>query len=77
MQKQKRAGKSGILPAGVWVDGVPYKSTKSFRWLFIGLKRLEIEWKPHVILSKRGNCRQKTFYSNNAIFREQNVFVFQ
>ena len=39
----------------------PYKKYRGFRWLYTGCKQLEIEWKPDVILNKKGHHSQKTF----------------
>ena len=41
-------------------DGTPYEHFQGFRWLYIGLKQLEIEWKPGAVRSKRVNHKQKT-----------------
>ena len=48
-----------IPPAGVLRCGVPYKSFVNSRWLYTGLKQLETEWKPAVILSRQDNHGQK------------------
>ena len=41
-------------------------------------KQLEIEWKAVVILSKTGNCKEKTqrfFNTNNKISYRNNLFI--
>ena len=50
----QKVGESEVLL--VRVSGGSSQNSWRFRWLFIGLKGLEIEWKPDVIISKRGNC---------------------
>ena len=57
---QKGGGVLLLIPrAGVLRCGFPYKSFENSRWLYIGLKQLETEWKPAVILSRQDNHGQK------------------
>ena len=57
---QKGGGVLLLIPrAGVLRCGFPYKSFENSRWLYIGLKQLETEWKPAFILSRQDNHVQK------------------
>ena len=57
---QKGGGVLLLIPrAGVLRCGFPYKSFENSRWLYIGLKQLETEWKPAFILSRQDNHGQK------------------
>lgn len=44
-----------MFPAALLEDRVLYGNLQDYRWLYIGLKRLEIELKAAVILGKRGD----------------------
>ena len=62
---------SEILSARLLEDGAPYENVWSFRWLYIGLKQLKIEWKHDI--SKGGNCRQTMIYFFVDELKQQNT----
>ena len=41
-------------------DGTPYEHFQGFRWLYIGFKQLEIQWKPGAVRSEIVYHKQKT-----------------
>ena len=50
----------GRLQTGVLGDRTPYENVRDFKWLYIGLKQLEIEGKPDAVQNKVVNQKQET-----------------
>ena len=74
----KRSCLHSYLPERVLGSWASYKIFSGYRWLYIGLKQLEIKWEPAVILSKSGSRSKKIqqFFntSNKKTFRN-NLFT--
>ena len=76
---KNRARQIWVLSAESLGGGVSYKNVRGFRWIYTGLKQLDIEWKPDVIPDEKGNRRQKTkhfFWStSNKYFQKWHVNI--
>ena len=57
---KNRATESGLLQSEMLVGVAPWKTSPGYGFLYIGLKQIQIERKPSVILSKRSNRGQET-----------------
>ena len=57
---KNRARESGLLQSEMLVGVASWKTSPGYGWLYIGLKQIQIEWKPNIILRKRSNRGQET-----------------